>query len=302
MSIRKRIVLVLFAATLVNAFVIPTAAEAAPNDAGNACDAAAQQSGDCLGFSAYAGQNEYVAAVANALASGHTQQAQRFVSKLHGVAAEAARTALASALDATSPADASKAVSTLYSTKASSAARASTTQATPAVTAPAQARNGETAAVGYYNWLLHDSYNVPVYYGECSSYSGSCTTYGSWDFTLTANTTDVGDNGMLFSSEIAHRSGVSATLSGVSVRLCRDVTGGGDTYEATLPCPTSGSSFSCTKGTKSGNVVGHWYYLELNITTHPSGHAASTFQVQTRRYKNVSPQIWQFLSYQYFNN
>lgn len=51
------------------------------------------------------------------------------------------------------------------------------------------------------------------------------------------------------------------------------------------------------------NAAGHWYYLRLDMTTHPSGYPSSTFQMQTRRYKDITqPSDWEFLSYQYYGD
>lgn len=168
---------------------------------------------------------------------------------------------------------------------------------------PPQAANGQTAAVGLFNWLLHNSYHVPIYYGYCTI--NGCTTVGNWDFTQTASVFYSSTKGMSYSGEIYYGSGTKATLSGVKVRLYRDVTNSSDTYEASLSCPTSGSSFDCTSefGTGQGNYAGHWYYLQLDITSNPSGYPTNAFQMQTRRYLVVSnPSDWEFKSYQYYGD
>ena len=76
---------------------------------------------------------------------------------------------------------------------------------------------------------------------------------------------------MTYSGEIYHESGVAATLSGVKVRLYRDITNSGDTYRASLPC---GSSFN----------------------------PASSFHADAPLSRSQQPQRLEFKSYQYYGN
>lgn len=172
----------------------------------------------------------------------------------------------------------------------------------PAATPPAQATHGETAAKGYYSWLLHNSNNVPVYYGDCTAYGEACDTGGSWNFSMNANTIYSATDGILWSDYITHRSGVSSELLDVSVTLYRDVTGSPDTDEGSLSCASYGSSHDCSGYSKRGNVTGHWYYWEFDCVNSPVGYPQSSFQVQTRRYENLGNSNWTFESFKYFGN
>lgn len=256
---------------------------------------------DVSGLSMYGDGNPVQAAVAGALIDGHVTQARNFMNQTTIALPAAVRTNINAALaSSTGPAKAAAQGSLLSQQNEQAAAKVS---AVVPASVPAQAQHGETAATGLFYWLLHNSYHVPVYYGQCST--TSCTTGGSWDFTQTSNVFYSSTQGMAYSGEIYHNSGVSATLSGIQIRLFRDVSGGSDTDETSMTCPTSGSSFNCSGhfGPGQGNYQGHWYYLRLDETTHPSGYASSSFQMQTRRYLVVSnPSDWGFKSYSYYGN
>jgi hypothetical protein len=249
-----------------------------------------------------AGENPYEAAVAGALLNGRTAQAQTFADQVRPIVPAAVAGAIDRALAAArTGAGAQQAGTDLSSVNAISAAPAAIAATSP----PPQATHGETAAVGYFNWLLHNSHNVALYYGACNT---TCHTDGYWDADLNASVFYASSEGLHWYNYVTYGGGISATLQKWQVRLFRDISGGTpDTDEHTLPCSHTSISAECNNnlGTGQGYVQGHWYYIRVDYTEQPNnGDPSGSLQIQTRRYQvvNQSSYDWEFQSYRYFGN
>jgi hypothetical protein len=194
----------------------------------NGCSAAAQQTGDCVGWAGFAEENPLLASIRSQLLVGRVQQAQHFFDRVQSRLSTAESRTAALAL-------------TTARTSGSSAAAA---QLQPnlslaAVTAvPPQQTHGEAKAISYYSWLLHGSHAVNVYYGSCSAWTQSCSTGGWWVFDHSANTLFSGD-GAYFLEDARKGGGVDARIIDHKVRLLQDITNSPDPTKATLPCQSS---------------------------------------------------------------
>lgn len=263
------------------------------------CSPAAQSAGTCIGFSTDAGTSPVVAAVANQLRLGHVDIARRFVSAVGPHESLATQTLLRRAVTQAGGGQASAAAEQLDAANVPNSVYASpagTARAEAAAPKPPQAGNGETKAVSLYKWELHGSTNVPVYVGKCST--NGCQTLTVMTYDLQADTYFPAD-GAQYIAGITPKSGVTNNMTGIKLRLFRDVTHSPDTDEATAPCASSGTRYHCDWRTRSGTTVGHWYYFRLDLTDNPSGGPSSTYQGQTRRYDVINSGNWQFIAYNY---
>lgn len=160
---------------------------------------------------------------------------------------------------------------------------------TTATSVPPQQTHGETKAMSYYSWYLHGSESVNIYYGQCTAYTGTCTTGGWWVMDNTANTYFPAD-GAYFTEDAYKGGGVDARMIDHYVKLLQDITAQPDPTKATLPCQTSttyGSGPHCSTYSKPTMTKGNWYYFQIDFVDQPVGYPNSSFQIQTRRWNII---------------
>ena len=250
--------------------------------------------------------------MSGALLDGRVAQAQVFANDVRSQVPANVSSTIDGAVSSASTLGADQAGTNLSDSNATAATSSSaspatttTTTTTTAASAPAQANNGETAAIGYFYWILHNSHNVKLYYGACNS--NGCHTDGDLSADLDSNVFYAAESGMHWYNYVTQDSGTSATITKWEVRLFRDITNSADTDEYTVPCSHTSVSAECNRylGRGQGYVQGHWYYIRVDDTLDPNNSdPASSFQIQNRRYDviNSSSYDWEYLSYKYHGN
>lgn len=163
---------------------------------------------------------------------------------------------------------------------------------------PKQATDGDPKATSLTTWLLHNNPSTPIFYGDCTP--DGCTTGGYFVVDDTASTTGGGPD-VTWSSTIKQGFGDIALFSDSTVRMLQDITSEPDPLIRSDSCPVAYGStkISCVLFRDGPNVTGNWYYYQQNFTACTEIAGCGEIQIQTRRWKVVSSDNYQFIAYQY---
>ncbi|RZU18576.1 hypothetical protein EV645_0769 [Kribbella rubisoli] len=255
------------------------------------CSAAAQASGDCLGWAGGTGADRAAATVASALRLGKTDLARKFFDNHRAEMSSSTRTLVTQALAVAAKDggdDAAQVLAPLVFPSPHNATGAKT------YGTASQIDNGESLATSYYKWLLHGSTQTKVYYGYANS--SGYHTLGSLNADLEAHTY-FEETGAHWYMDVVQASGVRPYLSSNVVRIYQDITLGSDPVKSTLPCYAAGYTLDCNVYSKPSMTTGNWYYFQVNFVIGVSGYPSTQYQAQTRRWKVVTSSNWQFLAY-----
>lgn len=159
---------------------------------------------------------------------------------------------------------------------------------------PPQAKHGECCAVTRYNWELHGSSSVNIYYGDCLN---SCETDG-WIVATNVNSNTNFAPDAYWNSGYGQGSGEHASFSNHKVRVFEDITNASDPVKGTLGCTTSGySALDCQGTVRSPTLVGHWYYYREDFHLDYFSGAVNV-QIQSRRWEVLDGGTnWQFKAF-----